>query len=315
MTSAHESTPWSTVDGRRRCTSRPRAPMEDDRRRDDVDSAWPIASCIVQANTSRYVRYLDDFPVVADSTISGTDLDWSATEDKIYVVQTQREDRPALHPDDHRPRRPRPRPDMRLRHHGDRRRAVGPPLDHHRHLARCARARPRPHHGRALSVLSARRLPRRPAQGGRGHAHSAVVAADARQHPPGLRLRARAAHHAQVDRQQRRDRRHLGEVAGDARAAAREAQRRAEAEVGRVGDPARRRGEVARRRRRSSTPTGGRRASRARRRSTPRSPPRRSSSTSTTSRTRTTRRCASPARSPSRACRRTACSASTRTTS
>ncbi len=41
----------------------------------------------------------------------------------------------ALHPDDHRPRRPRARPDLRLRHHRLRRRAVGPALDHHRHLA------------------------------------------------------------------------------------------------------------------------------------------------------------------------------------
>jgi adenine-specific DNA-methyltransferase len=46
-------------------------------------------------------------------------------------------------------------------------------------------------------------------------------AARARQHPPRLRLRARAAHHPQVHRQQRRDRRHLGEVAGEAGAAAR----------------------------------------------------------------------------------------------
>ena len=64
-------------------------------------------------------------------------------------------------------------------------------------------------------------------------------AADARQHPSGLRLRARAAHHAQVHRQQRRDRRHLGEVAGDAGAAAREAQQGAEEVLGGVGNPAR----------------------------------------------------------------------------
>ena len=57
----------------------------------------------------------------------------------------------------------------------------------------------------------------------------------ARQHPPRLRLRARAAHHAQVDRQQRRDRCHLGQVAGDAGAAAREAERRAQARPGRNG--------------------------------------------------------------------------------
>ena len=50
-------------------------------------------------------------------------------------------------------------------------------------------------------------------QGSRNHSHRAVRSANARQHPPRLRLRARAAHHAQVDRQQRRDRRDLGEVA------------------------------------------------------------------------------------------------------
>ena len=48
-----------------------------------------------------------------------------------------------------------------------------------------------------------------------------IEPADARRHPPGLRLRARAAHHAEVHRQQRRDRRDLGEVAGEAGAAAR----------------------------------------------------------------------------------------------
>ena len=66
-----------------------------------------------------------------------------------------------------------------------------------------------------------------------------------RRHPPGLRLRARAAHHAEVDRQQRRDRRHLGEVAGDAGAAARRAERGAGRELGRVADPARGKGELA----------------------------------------------------------------------
>jgi adenine-specific DNA-methyltransferase len=38
--------------------------------------------------------------------------------------------------------------------------------------------------------------------------------ADPQRHPPRLRLRARAAHHPQVDRQQPADRRHLAEVAG-----------------------------------------------------------------------------------------------------
>ena len=48
---------------------------------------------------------------------------------------------------------------------------MGPPLDHHRHFPRRARARPRPHHGRALSVLPPRRQPRRPNQGSRDHPH------------------------------------------------------------------------------------------------------------------------------------------------
>ena len=190
-----------------------------------------------------------------------------------------------------------------------RRRAVGSSLDHHRHLARGARARPRPHHGRALPVLPARRLARRPDQGSRGHPHRALVAADPRQHPPRLRLRARAPHHPQVHRQQRRDRRHLGEVAGAAGAPAREAQCRAEEAVAGVGDPARGRREVARHRPDRPRRLVAGRASRGRRRSTPPSPPRPSSSTCTTSPTRTTGRSASPAPSPSRASRRTACSA------
>ena len=52
-------------------------------------------------------------------------------------------------------------PHLRLRHHRLRCRAVGPPLDHHRHLPCIAGACPRPHHGRALSLLPAFRQPRR----------------------------------------------------------------------------------------------------------------------------------------------------------
>jgi hypothetical protein len=80
-----------------------------------------------------------------------------AVMDEVFGGET-------LHPDVHRPRRPRPRPDLRFRHHRHRRRAMGPPLDHHRHLARCTRAGPRPHHGRPLSVLPAGRFPRGPAR-------------------------------------------------------------------------------------------------------------------------------------------------------
>ncbi len=47
---------------------------------------------------------------------------------------------------------------------------------------------------------------------------SAAARRDAGRHPPGLRLRARAARHPEVDRQQRRDRRDLRALAGRARA-------------------------------------------------------------------------------------------------
>ncbi len=49
----------------------------------------------------------------------------------------------ALHPHDHRSRRPRARPDLRLRHHRLCRRAMGPALDHHRYHPRRAGAGPR----------------------------------------------------------------------------------------------------------------------------------------------------------------------------
>jgi type III restriction enzyme len=94
-------------------------------------------------------------------------------------------------------------------------------------------------HGRALSVLPARRFTRRPDQGRRSHAHGTVHAAGAWRHPPRLRLRARAAHHAQVHCQQRRDRRDLGEVAGDAGAVAGIVKRRPSAGMAGMGDPAR----------------------------------------------------------------------------
>ena len=58
-------------------------------------------------------------------------------------------------------------------------------------------------------------------------------------HPPGLRLRARAAHHPEIHRQQCRDRRDLGDVAGDPGAPPRPAQRRPRQAVGGVGNPAR----------------------------------------------------------------------------
>ena len=59
-----------------------------------------------------------------------------------------------------------------------------------------------------------------------------------RRHPTGVRVRARASHHPEGDRQQRGDRRDLGAVAEDAGAAAGGTERRARPNVGGVGDPA-----------------------------------------------------------------------------
>ena len=124
-----------------------------------------------------------------DDTASGSPMD------KVYVVQTNTEGHRALHADVHRPGRPGARSDVRLGHHGLRRRAVGPALDHDRHVAvALALARQRlmgakfPYYLMADSVdgrakeqeVTAKALP------------PAEVSGDIRH---GFRLRARAAHH------------------------------------------------------------------------------------------------------------------------
>ena len=254
---------------------------------------------------SRMFGFFDDFPLI-QSTMSGPTLWPRVAQTKIYVVQTSARCR-TLHPDGHRSRRPRPRSDLRLRHHRLCRRAMGPALDHHRHQPRRAGARSHAADGGALSLVSARRQPRRPRQG------SGTDPARARRHagpqrpPPRLRLRARAAHHPQVDRQQSADRRHLGEVAGGARAAARRAQRRARQDLRGMANSARPALRRARLQPRSPTPNGGRRASPVSGRSTPRSPRAPTSNISTTSPTSTMPASASPGRSRSRACRPIAC--------
>jgi hypothetical protein len=57
------------------------------------------------------------------------------------------------------------------------------------------------------------------------------------EYPPRFRLRARAAHHAQIDRQQRGDRCHLGQMAGGSRTVAREAELSIENELAGMGNP------------------------------------------------------------------------------
>ena len=58
-----------------------------------------------------------------------------------------------------------------------------------------------------------------------------------RRYPAGVCVRARTTHHPEVDRQQRRDRRDLGAVAGDAGAATGGTEWRSWPHVGAVGDP------------------------------------------------------------------------------
>ena len=101
----------------------------------DTERAWNGSACADRFEpdgdtASLRTLFLDDFPA---SPINNIWMDTGIggfADDKSYVVQTIDEGHRALPPDDHRPRRPRARPDLRQRHHGLCRRAVGPALDH-----------------------------------------------------------------------------------------------------------------------------------------------------------------------------------------
>jgi hypothetical protein len=128
---------------------------------------------------------------------------------------------------DHRSWRSRARSNLWLWHDGLCRGTVGTPVDNDRHLARGNGTRAGANNGRALPLLSIGRQSRRATQGSRGQPHAAEGNADTRRHPPRIYLRARSAHHAEVDCKQCRDRRDLGEVASNIGAAARPPQRSA----------------------------------------------------------------------------------------
>ena len=86
-----------------------------------------------------------------------------------------------------------------------RRRAVGATVDHDRHVARRARARAPAADGRAVPLLPARRLaPRAARRSSRSPARRCRRQSSTDDIRHGLRLRAGAAHHAEVDRQQPR---------------------------------------------------------------------------------------------------------------
>ena len=122
---------------------------------------------------------------------------------------------------------------------------MGSPLDHDRHLPRGARARPRPHHGRALPVLPARRLPegqRKEADIKRTVPSSEPTRGSIRQgfvyeRVPHITLKA-IANNAEIDVIWETWQKTLEPLRGELNAALNQ-------EVGGVGDPARGRGRMA----------------------------------------------------------------------
>ena len=64
----------------------------------------------------------------------------------------------------------------------------GPPMDHHRHIARRVGPCPRQNHGCPLPLVCVGRQLRRPAQRGRTHAHGPVRSTHALRRPAGVRL-------------------------------------------------------------------------------------------------------------------------------
>ena len=121
---------------------------------------------LIEGNSLRYIRFMDDFNIFPFNNI-WTDIGGvqSRTDPKIYVVQTATEaiKRCILMATD-------PGDLVLDPTCGSGTTAYvaeqwGPALDHHRHVPRRPGACPCADHGRALSLVSACRQPRRPAQG------------------------------------------------------------------------------------------------------------------------------------------------------
>ena len=156
----------------------------------------PSRICRGAARRSLTSRYLDDFPCLPAHQRVGRHSSGSEPERWQALRRPDADEgHRALHPDDDRSRRPRARSDLRLRHDGVRRRAVGPALDHDRHLARAARARAAAAADCDVPVLRAPGSKPRPGGGLR-------LQAPAEQEGRGGR-RDRPARHAQVDRERR----------------------------------------------------------------------------------------------------------------
>jgi adenine-specific DNA-methyltransferase len=83
------------------------------------------------------------------------------------------------------------------------RRTMGTPLDHYRHIPRCARSRSRTRDGGQVLVLSPRRQQRRPTKRSRSNTINPIGSSNPRQPPPRVRLRTGPARHSKIHRQQR----------------------------------------------------------------------------------------------------------------
>ena len=182
---------------------RPRRALEDHARMAWI--AWRAARRLIGDRRTLYAT----FGFSTTSRVSRHQL-WDDTvtsgfgDPKVYVVQTQRQGRRALPADDHRPRRPRPRPDLRLRHDRIRRRAMGSALDHHRHESGRARPRPDEADGAKYPYYLLADSP----EGQRKEAEltgAPPLGCDRGRHPQGLRLRAGPARDPEVDRPEPRD--------------------------------------------------------------------------------------------------------------
>lgn len=111
------------------------------------------------ASTLSYQRLLSDwsaFPLTNIWADTGT----GSGLNKVYVVQTDGKNSPAMLANGYRPRRPCARPDLRLWHYRHCSRAMGPSLDNDRYFSRGVGVSPCPNHGGTLSLLLAGRFTR-----------------------------------------------------------------------------------------------------------------------------------------------------------
>ena len=207
------------------------------------------------------------FPVrISHEQLSGTDY-WNKgfSADQGSQVNTSYRRIVAGHRtlplDDHRSGRPRPRPHLRQRHDRLRRRAVGAPLDHHRHEPRGADAGEAPAADREVRLLPAARAERRRrgAQPGRHLDRGAGRRGPDDRPAADLRLPDGAARHPEKHRPQHVPRSDLRPARTDPRRGARGAQPRGR--HGLRGNEAQAGGEAGR-----PAPRGGRQRGHRRRR-------------------------------------------------